>query len=50
MRVTLGRAQARVAEQLLNGAEVGAALQQVRREGMTQRMGLMPLRALDAAT
>ena len=36
MSVALGRAEARVAEQLLDGPEVGAALQQVRRERVTQ--------------
>ena len=32
VRVALRGAQARVAEQLLNGAQVGAAFQEVRRE------------------
>ena len=36
--VALRRAQARVAEQLLNRAQVGAALQQVRRKRMAQRV------------
>src|SRR5262245_17293486 len=36
--VALRRAQARVTEQLLNGAQVGAALQQMRGKRMTKRM------------
>ena len=32
VRVTLRRAETRVAQQLLNGPQVGASLQQVRRE------------------
>ena len=36
--VALRRAEARVAEQLLDGAQIGAALQQVRRKRMTQRV------------
>ena len=50
VRVALRRAETRVAEQLLNRAEVGAALQQVRREGVAQRVGLIPMRALHDAT
>ena len=38
VRVALRRAEARVAEQLLDDAQVGAALQQVRREGVPQRV------------
>src|SRR5687768_9625799 len=38
VRIPLGGADARVAEQLLDGAQVGAALQEMRRERMTQRM------------
>ena len=38
VRVALGRAQTRVAEQLLNGAQIGAALQQMGRKGMSQRV------------
>ena len=38
VRVALRRAQARVPEQLLDRAQVGAALQQVRRERMAQRV------------
>ena len=38
VRVALRRAQPRVAEQLLNRAQVGAALQQMRRERMPQRV------------
>ena len=38
VRVALRRAEARVAEQFLNRAQVGAALQQVRRERMPQRV------------
>jgi len=38
VRVPLRGAEARVAEQLLNRAQVGAALQQVGRERVTQRM------------
>src|ERR1019366_7769353 len=36
MRVALGGAEARVAEQLLDGAQVGAALEEMRRERVTQ--------------
>ena len=38
VRVALRRAEARVAEQLLNRAQVRAALQQVRRERVAQRV------------
>ena len=42
VRVALGRAEARVAEELLNRAQVGAALQQMRREGMPEGMRADP--------
>src|SRR5947207_14521424 len=42
VRVALRRADARVAEKLLNGAQIGAALQQVRRERMPQRVRTDP--------
>ena len=38
VRVALRGAQARMAEQLLDRPKVGAALQQVRRKGVAQRM------------
>src|SRR5206468_6526961 len=38
VRVALRRAEARVAQELLNGAQIGAALQQMRRERMAQRV------------
>ena len=38
VRIALRRAQSRVPQQLLNGAQVGAALQQVRGERVPQRM------------
>ena len=38
VRVTLGRAETRVAEKLLDGAQVGAALQKVRGERMPDRV------------
>ena len=50
VRVALGRAEARVAEEFLNRAQVGAALQQMRRERMPQRVRADARRALLAAT
>src|SRR5580765_4219700 len=38
VRVSLRRAQTRVAEELLDGAQVGAALQEVRRERVPERV------------
>jgi len=40
--VDLGRRNVGVAEQLLDGAQVGAALEQVAGEGVTQHMGREP--------
>ena len=42
MRVALGRADTGVAEQFLDGTEVGAGLQQVRGERVPQRMRADP--------
>jgi len=42
VRVDLRRAQALVAEQLLHAAQVGAVVQQVRREAVTQRVRADP--------
>src|SRR5689334_11425266 len=42
MGVTLGRAEPRVPEQLLDGAEIGAALQEMRRKRVTQRVRTNP--------
>ena len=50
VRVALGRAQTRVAEQFLNRAQVGARLQQVRRERVPQRVRADADRVLQAAT
>lgn len=36
VRIDLRRRDRRVAQELLNGAKVGARVKQVRREGMTQ--------------
>ncbi len=44
VRVALGRAEVRVAEHLLHGAEVGAALEEVRREGVAEEMRMHPAR------
>ncbi len=38
-RVDLGRSEVGVAEHRLHGAEIGAAAEEVRREGVTERMG-----------
>ena len=39
VRVDLGRAQALVARELLNAAQVGAVVEQVRGEAVAQRVG-----------
>ena len=39
MRVALSRAEARVAKQFLNGAQIGARLKQMRRESVPERVG-----------
>ena len=39
MRIFLRRGKTRVAEKFLNGAEIRASLQQMRGEGMPQRVG-----------
>jgi hypothetical protein len=60
VRVTLRRTEARVAEQLLNGAEIGATLEQVRRKRVSEGMrtnpepraacrDVLPHQAVDAA-
>lgn len=41
--VQLGRRQIRVAEHLLDGAEVGSALEEVRREGVAEQVWVHPL-------
>src|SRR5687768_4948594 len=42
VRVDLGRAEALVPEQLLHAAQVGAVVEQVRREAVAERVGLIP--------
>jgi len=44
VRVALRRSEIRVPEHLLDGTEVGAALEQVRREGVSEQMGVDPRR------
>ncbi len=48
MSVYLGRADARVPQQLLDGAQVSSVLQQVRREGVAQGVGRQPPRKAGA--